>query len=120
MPLLHRSSLFVLLLALVLPAYALADERDEDLEDDEVLIQRLPDSMYEMIRERFPDADIQRATLEIEGDEVEFEVRLVSEGAAYEVEFEPDEDSIDDDNVERLGGDAERNENDLYDDDQHR
>ncbi len=120
MPLLRLAPLLALLLVMVLPAFALADERDEDLEDDEVLIQRLPDSMYEMIRDRFPDADIQRATLEIEGDEVEFEVRLVSKGTAYEVEFEAGEDSIDDDNVERLGGDADRNENDLYDDDQHR
>ena len=112
-------------LSLVCPLGAVADDDRDDFkdfdDDDTVLIQRLTDDMYEMIQDRFEEKiDIQRAVLEIDGDEVEFVVRLVSDGRAYDVEFEPGERRIDDDDIDRLDGKADPDRNDDYDDDQHR
>ena len=123
-----RTLLSAALLVLV-PTVGLADDdRNDDYDDDDeevVLIQRLPDRMYEMIQARFDGRpiDIQRAVLEIEDedeDDIEFEVILVHDGKRYEVEFEPGDTSIDDDDIELLDDDANPDTNDHYDDDQNR
>ena len=106
------------ILAFLNVSAALADD-EMDVERDEMVIQRLPDAMYEMIRERFPDADVRLVILEFEDDEAEIEVILVADGDRYEVEFGPGEDSIDDDNVERLEDGDGADTDDHYDDDQH-
>ena len=108
-------------LLLTAPPTARADDHDEDDDGERVVVSRLSDDMYEMIQDRFDEKiDIQSVTLDIEGDEVEFDVVLVSDGRRYEVEFEPGERRIDDDNIEMIDRDADPDEDDDYDDDQHR
>lgn len=95
--------------ALGFPVSALADD------DDDRLIKKLPDKVYQVLMERFPGANILQARLDDDDDDDnEYEVWLRHDGKLYEIEL--DDNKIDD--VDRE--DNKRKIKDVYDDDQHK